>query len=76
MSKPDTDTVRVNVVCPFCKPPQEFVVELEVESAKERKETRCAVQSSVDVHCPFCNKFVRVTLDKELKADRTVLREL
>ncbi len=65
MKKPET--VTVTVVCPFCKP-LEFPVELEVEPGQEGE------QSSVDAHCSFCGKFVRVTIDKKLKPNSTVLR--
>ncbi len=61
------DTVTVTVVCPFCKP-REFKVDLEVEPANEGE------QSSVDVHCPFCDKFVRATIAKKLMTDRMVYR--
>ncbi len=73
MRKTDTATVTVNVVCPFCKP-LEFQVPLEVVPAKAGEQRRVAVQSSVEVHCSYCHKSVRVTIDEELKPDVSVLR--
>ena len=62
-------TITYIVICPFNKD-HKFPVVLEVEQNKKR------VGSSFEAHCPYCDKYVRVTIDKELKPDKAVLRGL
>jgi len=61
--------VTYTVICPFDKK-HKFPVVLEVEDKTG------GVPDSFQEYCPFCDKFVQVTIDKKLKPDTKVLRGL
>ena len=67
MSK--NETITYIVICPFGKN-HKFPVVLVVEQNKK------AEGSSFEAHCPYCDKYVRVTIEKELKPDKVALRGL
>jgi hypothetical protein len=67
MSKKETITYMV--ICPFGQD-HKFPVVLEVEQNKKKE------SSSFEAHCPYCDKYVRVKIEKELKPDKVVLRGL
>ena len=61
--------VTYTVICPFDKK-HKFPVVLEVEDEKQ------GVADSFEEYCPFCDKFVQVTIDKKLAPDVDTLRRL
>ena len=63
------ETITYLVICPFEKG-HKFPVVLEVEQNKKGE------GSSFEAHCPYCDKYVRVSIEKELKPDKVVLRGL
>jgi len=63
------ETITYIVTCPFEKD-HKFPVVLEVEQNKK------AEGSSFEAHCPYCDKYVRVKIEKELKPDIVVSRSL
>jgi hypothetical protein len=62
-------TITYSVICPFGKD-HKFPVVLEVDQNKKGE------GGSFEARCPFCDKYVQVTIEKELKPDKTVLRGL
>jgi len=60
--------ITYSVICPF-DPTHKFpVVVDEVEDKKKR------ANDTLEEYCPFCEKFVRVTIEKKLKPDANTLR--
>jgi hypothetical protein len=62
-------SVTYTVICPF-DPGHRFPVVLEMEDGSEEKEKK----SHVETYCPFCDKFVRVTVEGQLEPDVSVMR--
>jgi hypothetical protein len=60
-------TITYTVICPFDKK-HKFPVVVEVEDESE------GAPDSLEEYCPFCDKFVRVTIDKKLVPDVDTLR--
>lgn len=58
--------VTYSVICPF-DPTHKFPVVVEGEDKKKARDT-------LEEYCPFCEKFVRVTIEKKLKPDADTLR--
>ncbi|UCH93021.1 MAG: hypothetical protein JSV88_22395 [Candidatus Aminicenantes bacterium] len=63
------ETITYSVICPFGEG-HKFPVVLEVDQKKKGE------GGSFEAHCPFCDKYVRVNIEKELKPDKSVLRGL
>jgi len=57
------------VICPF-NPQHRFPVVLEVEEGSEEK----GKESRFETYCPFCDKFVQVTVAGKLEPDVSVMR--
>ena len=60
-------TITYSVICPFDSN-HKFPVVLEVGDEKK------GVADTFEEYCPFCDKFVQVTIDKKLAPDADTLR--
>lgn len=61
------EKVTYNVVCPYNKA-HKFPVVLEL------KDKSRGAKSSIDTYCPFCDKFIRIEIDKKLFPDTEIMR--
>ena len=62
------EKVTYNVICPYDKE-HTFPIVLKVKDKNDD------IKNTIETYCPFCDKYVRVEIDKELVPDKEVFRK-